>query len=235
MFRDERDVSIWPCQGKPLMSFSIDTNLTSPALVYALDIETDTELGGLDPRTAPIVAVALSGDGWAQVFDGDEVGILHDLDAAIAALAPGVITTWNGARFDLPFLSDRAALHGATLGLCLHADDVSRSPHEPLPGHEGGYFATWYEHRHLDAYRVYRADVGAFLHLPCGLKMLARFVGLSPVEVDRKRVHDLTAQELHDYVASDAIMTRELALRRWQTAKQSIDAVPVASGQRISV
>lgn len=193
--------------------------------MYALDIETDTELGGLDPRSVPIVAVALSGDGWTKVFDGSERDLLVGLDAAIAALDPGVITTWNGSRFDLPFLVDRAGMAGIDLGLRLSPDPHSRSKHEPLPGHSGGYVATWFGHRHLDAYRVYRADVGAMMHMPCGLKSLARFVGLSPVEVDRQRIHELTTEELHAYVASDAVVTRELTLRRWQTAQACIDPV----------
>ena len=62
------------------------------------------------------------------------------------------------------------------------------------------------------------------MHLPCGLKTLARFMGLSPVEVDRERIHELSTDELHTYVASDAIITRELALRRWPTAAASIDS-----------
>lgn len=204
---------------------SINSGHTSSSQIYALDIETDTKIDGLDPSSSAIVAVAISGDGWAQVFDGDENTILHDLDAALSELEPGIITTWNGARFDLPFISDRAALHGMTLGLKLQPDAFFRSRHEPLPGHAGGYVAAWHEHRHLDAYRVYRADVGAVMGLPCSLKALARFVGLAPVEVDRERIHDLSTKELHDYVASDAIMTRDLALRRWPTAQQHIDCL----------
>ncbi len=205
---------------------SIDISPHDPTRIYALDIETDTARGGLDPRTAPIVAVALSGNGWARVFDGPEADVLSRLDAAITNLDAGVITTWNGARFDLPFLSDRAKMAGITLGLRLAPDRHSRSKHAPLPGHDGGYIAEWYQHRHLDAYRVYRADVGAMMHLPCGLKDLSRFVGLSPVEVDRERIHELSRDELHDYVASDAVMTRELTLRRWATAAACIDSLP---------
>lgn len=205
--------------------------------MYALDIETDTAVDGLDPQVAPIVAVALTGHDWAQVWDGDEVRILTDLDAAIADLEPGVITTWNGARFDLPFLADRAAIRDVSLGLHLESGQTERSPHDPLPGHRGGYRAGWHGHAHLDAYQVYRADVGAFMGLPCGLKPLARLMGISPVEVDRARIHELTAEELHDYVASDAIITRELTLRRWKTAQQSIDSLRSSeiAPQRISV
>lgn len=159
------------------------------------------------------------------MFDGDETTILHDLDAALSELPAGVIATWNGARFDLPFLADRAGLAGVTLGLKLQPDTFFRPRHEPLPGHAGGYVASWYEHAHLDAYQVYRGDVGAFVHLPCGLKKLARFVGLSPIEVDRERIHELSTDELHAYVASDAIVTRDLALRRWPTAHKHIDSL----------
>lgn len=134
-----------------------------------------------------------------------------------------MLVTWNGARFDLPFLADRAALIGVSLGLDLLADHRSRSRRDPLPGHLGGYLGRWHAHRHLDAYAVYRADVGASLGLPCGLKPLAKLLGLSPVEVDRAVIHELSPEQLVDYVASDAILARELAIRRWPTARLAID------------
>ena len=157
------------------------------------------------------------------MFDGAEADILTNLDAAIAALAPGVVVTWNGSRFDLPFISDRAQMLGVLLGLRLAPDPHHRSRHDPLPGHSGGYIATWHSQRHLDAYGVYRADAGATFRIPCGLKPLAKMVGLRPVEVDSSAIHELSTQELHDYVASDAIIARELALRRWPTAQRAID------------
>lgn len=169
------------------------------------------------------MAVAISGAGWSSVFDGEEASLLQRLDAAVADLPPGVLVTWNGARFDLPFLADRAHLSGVDLGLDLVADTRSRSRRDPLPGHLGGYLGRWHGHRHLDAYAVYRADVGASLGVPCGLKPLARLLGLSPVEVDREAIHELSAQQLEEYVASDAILARELALRRWPTAQRAID------------
>lgn len=192
-------------------------------LVYGLDIETDTTRGGLDPATASIVAVAVAGDGWHRVFAGDEGAILVGVDRLIGDLASGVLVTWNGARFDMPFLSDRARMCGIPLGLELVADTQRFSYREPLPGHDGGYRARWHDHRHLDAYQVYRSDVGASLGLPCGLKPLARFVGLNPVEVDRSDIHSLSERQLAAYVASDAVLTRELALRRWATAALAID------------
>jgi hypothetical protein len=62
--------------------------------------------------------------------------------------------------------------------------------------------------------------------IPCGLKPLARLLGFVPVEVDREAIHELSAKELEDYVASDAILARELALRRWPTASRAIDTLP---------
>lgn len=165
------------------------------------------------------------GEAWTIVLDGSEADILRKLDDAIATLAPGVLVTWNGSRFDLPFIADRAHRIGVPIGLCLEPDAHHRSRHEPLPGHSGGYVGSWHSQRHLDAYVVYRADVGASLGLPCGLKPLSRMVGLSPVEVDRTAIHELSDEDLNDYVASDAVLARELAIRRWATAHRSIDVV----------
>lgn len=172
------------------------------------------------------MAIAVSGASGSVVFSGVERDVLSEVDAHLAALAPGVIVTWNGARFDLPFIGDRANHLGLALGLELVVDLRSRTHREPLPGHEGGYLARWHTHSHLDAYRVYRGDVGASLGLPCGLKTLARLAGLEPVEVDRTAIHELSDEALNAYVASDAELTRELALRRWPTAARAIDAVP---------
>ena len=95
----------------------------------------------------------------------------------------------------------------------------------PLPGHRGAYRASWYDHGHLDAYRLYRGDVGPALRISCSLKSIARFVGLAPVEVDRTRIHDLSNEALHAYAASDARLARILTERRWGTASRFIDRV----------
>ena len=191
--------------------------------VYGLDIETDTTIDGLDPAVASVLTVALVGPVCEEVFTGPEERILVDLDARLAELEPGVVATWNGAAFDLPFIADRAALHGVPLGLELQLDPRLTSRHAPLPGHRGAYRARWFRHRHLDAYRVYRGDVGPALRISCSLKSIARFVGLAPIEVDRERIHDLTNEALHAYAASDARLARILTERRWATASRCID------------
>lgn len=191
--------------------------------VYGLDIETDTTIDGLDPEVAAVVTVALSNDGFDEVFTGDEEMILHELDARLAAVAPGVIATWNGAAFDLPFLADRAALHGINLGLRLRPDPGITLDHNPLPGHRSAYRARWHQHGHVDAYRLYRADVGPALKVSCSLKSIARLVGFTPIDVDRTRIHDLSHEMLHAYASSDARLARVLTERRWPTAVRYVD------------
>lgn len=195
-----------------------------PRHLYGLDIETDTTVDGLDPRVSPIVAVALASDTGVLVLTGAEPTILRELEVAVGALAPGVLVTWNGSGFDLPFLHDRARDRGVDLSLRI-VPDPAIGGHDPLPGHAAASRATWGAHGHLDVYRVYRADVGASLGLSCGLKAMARLVGLRPVEVDRADISGLAPDVLRDYVASDARLTRELALRRWPACAAGVDTI----------
>ena len=154
--------------------------------VYGLDIETDTTINGLDSEVAPVVTVALShvrlrrGVQWRRSDDPDASST-----ARLTELTAGVLATWNGAAFDLPFLADRAALLDLPLGLRLQHDPSIRMQHQPLPGHPGAYRARWYRHGHIDAYRLYRGDVGPALRVSCSLKSIARLVGLAPLQVDR--------------------------------------------------
>lgn len=191
--------------------------------VYGLDIETDTTTNGLDPTVAAVVTVALAHPGYEEVFTGPEHRLLAELDERLAELEPGVIATWNGAAFDLPFIADRARRYDLPLGLHLRLDPALAPRRAPLPGHRGAYRAAWYGHSHIDAYRLYRGDVGPALRISCSLKSIARFVGLSPVEVDRTRIHDLSNEALHAYAASDARLARILTERRWGTASRCID------------
>ncbi|QGG94737.1 3'-5' exonuclease [Actinomarinicola tropica] len=201
--------------------------MTRRTPVYGLDIETDTTVDGLDPGVARILTVALSSDGLDELFTGPEPELLAELDARLASIEPGVIATWNGAAFDLPFIADRAALHGVTIGLRLELDPRIVVRGRALPGHRGAYRCAWHRHAHLDAYRVYKGDVGPALRISCGLKSIARFVGLPVVEVDRERIHDLDQEALHAYASSDARLARVLAERRWASARRAVDSHPV--------
>jgi len=196
--------------------------------IYGLDIETDTSQNGLDPAVAAVVTIALVGPTIEEVFSGPEEEILLRVDDRLAQLEPGVLATWNGAAFDLPFIADRAEMLDLDIGLRLQLDRSITLRRAPLPGHEGAYRGAWYDHQHLDAYRVYRGDVGPSLRISCSLKSIARFVGLAPVEVDRAQIHDLSNEALHAYAASDARLARVLTERRWATASRCIDRLDPA-------
>jgi hypothetical protein len=191
--------------------------------VYGLDIETDTSDDGTDPQVACVRTVALSSEGCDEVFSGDEADLLAELDERLAALPPGVLATWNGAAFDLPFLADRAAVCGVAIGLRLRHDARIGLRRAPLPGHPGAYRASWYGHHHLDAYRLYRGDVPASPRVPGGLRSLVRLVGLRVVEVDRDHVRELEREVRHAYAPGDARLARVLTERRWPAARSYID------------
>ena len=197
--------------------------------LYGLDIETDTTTDGLNPRVASVLAVALVGEDFSAVFDGAETDLLADLDQALADLEPGILVTWNGGCFDLPFLRDRTAICGVPLGLRLVHDPLIPGGHRSPQRLVGGYRARWHSHGHLDAYQVFRADVGASMGISCGLKPLARLVGLEVVEVDRQRIHKLSNDERRAYVISDAYLARALIRRRAQPCA-GVDQLPLSIG-----
>lgn len=185
-----------------------------PPLV-GFDIETDTSCGGLDPRTSAVVATALAGDFGDDVLLGEERDILRSTDQRIAELGRALLVTWNGAGFDLPFVEHRARVLGVELGLSTTEDPRRRSRHEPG---RTAVRARWHEMVHLDGYQLYRADVGRTLGLSCGLKPLARLVGLVPVELDRAKLHEEDLDAVARYVASDARIAAELVRRRMPAA-----------------
>jgi uncharacterized protein YprB with RNaseH-like and TPR domain len=197
--------------------------------LYGLDIETDTSDDGLDPGVARVVAVAVSSVvGGEVVLTGSEAGVLAALDAHLADVEPGVVVTWNGGAFDLPFLAARAAVVGVALGLELAWEPAAyRLGRTPLPGSLGVYAAGWYGHDHLDAYRAWRTVGLAAADEPCGLKAVARAEGLSAVEVDDvSQLHAVPLGELRRYVASDAALARQLAEHHWSQLRRCIDRLP---------
>ena len=128
---------------------------------------------------------------------------------------PPRIDRGRGARH-LERLGVRSSLHcdvlgsRPSLGLITRHDPTIAGRHDPLPGEPGRVRGRWYRLGHLDGFQAYRADVGQNLPISCGLKSLAKFVGLEPVEVDRRRIHELTPEEMHEYVLSDARLARQL-------------------------
>lgn len=195
----------------------------TPDRFYGFDIETDTTIDGLDPEVAPIIAVAIATPDHHLVFTGPERDILVDTERALSDLEPGVLVTWNGSGFDLPFLARRLVEHDLAHGLLTWPAPELGSRRSGDGERLGRVRGRWGAHRHLDAYLAYRSDVGRSLGIPCGLKPLSRLVGYSPVEVDRTAMERLTPDELREYVASDAVLARRLALRRHPSIVASID------------
>lgn len=199
--------------------------------LYGLDIETDTSAlteaevaagytqRGLDPAISKIVNLALSSSDGVTVLDGEEEDIIRGLDAWLKSKAAGLLVTWNGSVFDLPFIYDRAKRLEIPIGLNLTYDPLIIPKYEPTPGYKGGYAAVWdsdsnpVPHVHLDVAYIYKRYAEA-TGIPWSLKPVAKELGLEPIKVDAANLHLLSTQEQNEYVASDARVTRELALKR---------------------
>lgn len=203
----------------------------APPPLYGLDIETDTTVDGLDPAHAAVVAVALATPEGDEVFLGDEAEVLRRVDRRLAELPAGVVVTWNGRSFDLPFVATRAGATGVTTDLELWFPDGAPVADAPgcWPPPPGGFGARWGTHGHLDGYRVFSADVRRSLGLSCGLKAMARLVGMDPVQVDYEQLHLLSGADLATYVASDARVATRLVQRRLPAVLASIDRRPTGS------
>jgi hypothetical protein len=203
------------------------------ATIYGLGIETDTTEDGLDPAVASVRAVALSGRTFDELYVGDEPDILRALDARLAGLPTGVVATWNGSAFDLPFLADRARILGIDLGLKLCLDRRLTLHRAPLPGHAGAYRASWHDHGHLDTFRIYGGSDSAAQRL--SLRSLGRLVGIGAQSVHPARTQTLSNEALHACAPSDARLARVLAERRWPAAARMIDRVEWTEAEPVSV
>lgn len=193
--------------------------------IVALDIETDTSpltqeekdagftARGLDPHITPITSIALATEHHTAVFDGPtEEDIIKHATMALDSLEAGLIVTWNGAVFDLPFIVDRAKLYDLDPGFSLIPNPAIVPKYDPTPGHEGGYTSYWGQATHVDVAYLVKADA-ELRGVKWSLKPYAQSIGLDPVEVDREKMHELTPAQLCEYVASDARVTLEVAKR----------------------
>lgn len=185
-------------------------------VIAALDIETDTSGGGgLDPSTSAVTTVAVAasnGAVFARSADpDDEVDVIGDLMDFFMTLPTGsIVVTWNGASFDAPFLHDRAGRYG--LDPVRLVPSASRPPkYQPLPGHQGGYRVTFGDRLdHVDLSYLYRAWADR-QGVRWSLKPVAEANGISMIETDASRVHDLADAARTAYCLSDAAGTLELA------------------------
>jgi hypothetical protein len=172
---------------------------------------------------APIVKVALAGPGFEEVFTGRERRLIRAVDDRLRALPAGVIATWQGSSFDLPFLADRAARVGIGIGLRLQLDPSLPSTQQTLIGHEGAYRAAWYDHRHVDACRVCNGEMVAPGRLSAVWRSFVDLIGLGPPS---SATGDALAPAGPCDVANDARLTRALIERRLPVARRHLDRVP---------
>lgn len=186
--------------------------------IYGLDIETDNSQGhGLTPSKSAITQIAVVSATEEVVFEGDEQDILLNTHRWLSRQHPGLLVTWNGTFFDLPFISDRARTYGTGLDVVL--DSLVLAPQEGLvpkydflPGHTAGYAAWWAGHTHLDVTQAWK-QFAQDQEVSWSLKPVLRAAGFDPVELDRTRLHEYTPDEVKAYVTSDARGARDLALR----------------------
>jgi DNA polymerase elongation subunit (family B) len=186
---------------------------------YGLDFETDTSVSptsGLDPRLGGITSAALAGVAGldlalTRASEGHELALLERVEATLAQAEPGVVVTWNGAVFDLPFFASRSALLGVSTTLVLEPAPELFVKYAPTPGFAGAVRGRWGKHLHLDVQYTYRSH-SERTGVKWSLKPVAKSFGLEPVEVDRERIHLLSEAEERAYVTSDAAITRTLAL-----------------------
>jgi uncharacterized protein YprB with RNaseH-like and TPR domain len=187
-----------------------------PDRIYAFDTETDNSRGhGLNPLKAGFTDLSLATSTGEQVFtDADEAAMLRAFDAAVYGLPAGLMSTWNGTHFDLPFLDTRFE----HVGMIHHSFTFVPTPQFPpkyelLPGHDSGLTATILSktgvHAHLDIAYAFK-PIAARLGAKWGLKPVAKALGFEVIEVDRQQMHLLTEQERQDYAVSDARVTRQL-------------------------
>jgi DNA polymerase elongation subunit (family B) len=190
--------------------------------IYALDIETDNSEGhGLDPNKGRITEIAVQGrakDVTAVFADEHEKTLLRKFTWHMRTLEPGLVTTWNGSFFDLPFIQTRADILAAPSPLAVEEDEELKPKYDLLPGYTGGVVGVFdsrrgrVPHQHLDisgAYKQFAADHD----VSWSLKPVCAAAGIEMYEIDRTRLQDYTPEERQRYVLSDTNGALELTYR----------------------
>lgn len=182
-----------------------------PLTLASLDIETDTSNGGgLDPTRSAVTAAAVAFDDTDPVvLTGNEASIIAGIDELLGARS-GFLLTWNGACFDLPFLIARAEALGVATRLEYQRDATIACKYAGVPGLGEPVRARWGGTVHLDIAPLFE-KIAENRGVAWSLKPVAQSFGFEPVEVDRANVHLLSPAALSAYVASDAVVTLDLA------------------------
>lgn len=183
--------------------------------IYGFDIETDNSEGhGLDSRFSRVTSIAISAtDSLFVLDDTNEARLLRTFAAWLTdnETLPGIIATWNGSGFDVPFLADRAEATGVEIPLIAWADEtvVPKYP-SPNPNHATGYRAKFGVHNHVDicyAYKPYAEQND----VKWSLKPVADALGLDLFVEDAADLHNVHPVNRLAYNGSDAHATRLLA------------------------
>ena len=202
--------------------------------VAGFDIETDTTIDGRDPRVGQIVSIAVYSPGFQAVVDGgSEQERIHRFCEVLDKMPQSIVCSWNGSVFDGPYLADRARMAGIDIGFVLDPDPAINPKYAPLPGHAGGYRLRLRRHEHADmayAYRDYALGDPSLGRAAWSLKSVCRSLGIEMIEVDRERIHELTAEQNRAYNLSDARGTYLLAERLGTGLQLWVDHVPPAGG-----
>lgn len=190
--------------------------------IHALDIETDNSNGhGLNPDKSRITELAIQGhnaETTVVLADESESSTLFGVRNHLTKQPPGLIVTWNGTFFDLPFMHTRSGIMLAATGLSIEEDPDLKPKYELLPGYNGGVIGTFESnnpnipHMHMDiapAYKQFAADHG----VPWSLKPVCAAAGIGMYELDRTRLEKFTPEQRRRYVLSDTNGTLELAYR----------------------
>ena len=192
--------------------------------VYGWDIETANDDGqGLTARdpNSRLTSISFTHSVGVEVIShDDEAQILTDWLDLLMAFEPGLLGSWNGSFFDIPFIADRAQILDHRLVAFWHLYPMPglRPKYDYLPGHTTGYALTFptpngLPHQHLDIAQSYRA-FAAEANVAWSLKPVGEALGHTPKRLDAANLHTYSQAERDEYSASDAILTRDLTLAK---------------------
>ena len=186
--------------------------------MWALDIETDTTVpahsdgmapAGLDPRVSPILCLAVAADTEPTfVTEGEEPALLEAFVDWWQQLDPDdTVVTWNGSRFDFPFIGYRLVEHDLPVPFDYWAYRADPGERQPIVTSGG----VWHVSGHIDLHNVlhdYRTR-----HRISGLKATLASAGIPHRQptVSGAQSGRIPAALLADYCAADAEATLSLA------------------------
>ena len=203
-----------------------------PDDAFAFDIESDTSEGhGLQPHRAPVTELVLTTKDETIVLSGDEKHILQGFaDFMNRQERPMTAFGWNSRSFDIPYLHLRARVHDLDGWALQLADSDVPAPYSPTGGFRHAQRMRWCTpggvvHYDEDLMLTYSEQRGV---RSARLKDSAEEHGMTPVRVDREKLHELSQAERDEYVCSDGLATLHLVgVTRRHQAQAAMQEVEV--------